>query len=207
MYNEKNNFIIIKIGEFMKNLLKRVLLVSLLIASTSYAGSRNDIFESYSLVGFEGSIATLKGKDSTNAETEEDSNILGMKIGSETENVRMFLSIRNAFVKDFDSARMYGLELQYKFNFSSKANFFIGGNYGRITYTFEDESANDRKFSSKYLGGDIGININVDESFDLEFGGRLMTLDESSDTLGASTYTFDDISMGYISLIFKYQMD
>jgi len=102
---------------------------------------------------------------------------------------------------------MYGAELQYKFNLSSIINFYIGANIGRISFRFDDASNNTRDFTTEYMGGDVGFNWHLTDSADIEIGARIMSLPEPEHTLSGVTYTFDDISMSYVSLIFKYQMD
>jgi hypothetical protein len=195
----------------MTKKLKKLLVAGLVLASTSYASSNNNNYYSKSLVGIEGGYSYFSVDDTTATEKTEDFGLVGMKIGAETHNVRMFLSVRNAFMSsddyDYKAAYMYGAELQYLFNISEMANFYIGGNIGKFNLEFDDLLSNKREFSTKYMGGDAGFNIHIGDSLDLELGGRIMTLDDSEHTLNTVKYTFDDIITGYMSLIFKYQMD
>ncbi len=189
----------------MTDILKKLLLASVLVASVSYAGSKDYKFESKSLIGIEGSYSSMDVEDASAAITAEKPVAAGLKIGAQTHNVRLFLSFRNTNVDSFDTAYMYGAELQYLFNFSEKANFFIGGNYGKMSISYDDASNNSYDFSTSYMGGGVGFNLHLSESVDFEFGSRLITLSESEDT--ASSYKFGDITMNYMSLIFRYEMD
>ena len=197
----------------MINRFKKVLFAGLLIASASYADSSRDEFYSNSLVGFEGGYANfdLRSVGTTTTTTEEKFSSGGMKIGAETKNIRMFLSFRDGFMDDknykYDYTYMYGAELQYMFNVASFMNFFIGASVGQISVRFDDAANVRRDFTTEYMGGDLGFNIHMGDSVDLELGGRLISISEADHLLGGTTYTFDDITMGYASLIFKYQMD
>jgi opacity protein-like surface antigen len=196
----------------MRKKLQKLLLVGLLAAGASAVQAKDNryVYDSNSLVGFEVGYTSFKVEDPTGADETEQSVSGGMKIGAETRNVRLFLSFKNAFVEDFDKSYMYGAELQYLFNIASFANFFIGANYGKVNMEFDD-GTNNREFSTSYMGGDAGLNFHVTDSLDIEIAGRYMTLNDSEHTLGtgatATTYTFDDIITGYMSLIYKYQID
>lgn len=178
-----------------------------MLGTISYASSNDYVYSSDSLVGIEGGYASFDTKDSNAIKENEKFGVAGLKIGAQTHNVRMFLSFRNAFVEDYDYAYMYGGEIQYKFNFSSIANFYIGANIGRISFRFEDPSNSNtvRDFTTKYVGGDVGFNFHVANNVDLELGARLISIPDPEHTLNGVTYTFDDITMGYMSIIFKYQ--
>ena len=189
---------------------KKILIASLLITSSAYADSSDYLYESRSLVGFEGGYSAFDVKDvGNNIKREESSAVGGIKIGAETSNIRMFLSFRNAFIDDYDYAYMYGVELQYLFNMSDAVNFYIGANIGRVSFRFNEYAATNitRDFTTEYMGGDIGFNWHMTKTVDLELGARLMSLPDPDHILNGEKYTFDDITMGYMSIIFKYQMD
>ncbi len=184
----------------------KILLASLMVSSISYA---NDAYGSNSLVGFEAGYSNQDIKYAAPAKGEEFGSA-GMKIGAETNNFRMFLSARileNKTDVDLNSAYLYGLEFQYMFNIVDFTNLFIGANYGRMSLEFDDLEAKRREYTTDYIGGDVGLNFHLGESFDLELGGRIMTLDDPDHTLDGVSYTFDDIVTGYMSLIYKYQID
>ena len=182
----------------MRKKIGKVLLTSVLLASASYADSHDYTFDSNSLVGIEGGFSSFDVEESATVENSEDFSTAGFKIGAETEEVRMFISARKAFMSsdnyDFSNAYMYGAELQYKFNMMDSLNFFLGANIGRFNF-----EADNSKYSLDYFGGDTGFNYHINEMFDLEVGARLMKLQD--------TDVFDDIVTGYTSLILKYQMD
>jgi len=189
----------------MTNSLKKLLLAGVLVASVSYADSNNYTFESKSLIGIEGGYSSMDVEDAGAVTTKEKPVSAGLKIGAQTHNVRLFLSFRNMNVDSFDSAYLYGVELQYLFNFSKHANLFIGANAGRMNISYEDALSNAYDFTTQYIGGDLGFNLHLSENLDLELGTRLITLSESEDT--ASSYKFGDITTSYMSLIIRYEMD
>lgn len=199
----------------MRKKISKVLLAGLLVTSASYAESNDHTFDSNSLIGIEGGMGSFETQVSATTKKKEDFNMAGFKIGAETHNVRMFLSARQAFMSsdnfDYDKAYMYGAELQYKFNMMDSLNFFVGVNYGKVSFEFNEKgavtTATLRQYSTKYKGGDVGFNYHINDMFDVELGARLMTLDDDTHTLGGVTYTFDDITTGYMSIILKYQMD
>ena len=193
-------------------------LAGVLLASSLLAGEGYDpyAFEVESLVGVEGGYTSFdveKNQPATPAEiTKYNKGEAGLKIGAQTKNYRVFLSVRNYFVSDYDYFVTYGAEGQYLFNFSKQANFFIGVNGGMLDSRFkiagESES---RTLSDPYFGGDLGFNFHIGESMDIEIGGRIMTSsaeNSKKDQNGVlTTYKFDNLVTGYASLIFRYQMD
>ncbi|QFR49953.1 porin family protein (plasmid) [Sulfurimonas lithotrophica] len=195
----------------MTDRLKKLLVAVLFAASASYAGSNDYTYDSSSLVAIEGGFTSMEVKNPSNLVTKDDFGTVGLKIGAQTRNVRMFVSFRNGFIDDdnynYDYFYMYGAELQYLFNFSTSANFFIGASAGRISLRFDDATLNQRDYATNYTGGDLGFNIHMNENFDFELGARFINLLDSEHTLSGVKYTFDDITMGYMSIIFKYQMD
>ena len=189
-------------------------LVGLLVASSLYAGSKSNdpyAFNVTSLVGVEGGFTSFdveKNQPNTSADiTKYNKASAGLKIGAQTENYRAFLSIRNYFINSYDYFVTYGGELQYLFNFSKIANFYIGVNAGLLDARFKvDGEEESRTLSDPYYGGDLGFNIHLGESLDIELGGRIMASD-AQNKKNDVTYKFDNLITGYASLIFKYNMD
>ncbi len=192
--------------------LKRVAGVMLSSALAFSVGSADDfIFKTKSLVGIEGGYGTFdveKSPATTNPTSRHSGGVAGLKIGAEGENFRIFLGVRNYFLGgEYDYFGTAGVELQYMFNFSQYANFFIGGSTGMVNGRFQLSSENfNRKFSDTYYGGDVGFNIHINKTFDLELGARLIATNASDDQAG-TTYTIDHITSGYASIIIKYEMD
>ena len=130
---------------------------------------------------------------------------IGLKIGAQSEHYRVFLSARYYSVADLDSLYTFGGELQYMFNFSKYANFFVGGNVGKAIMEVTSSGGSGK---SLYYGGDAGFNIHAGEHFDIELGARYMHLnDEVTPAGSAYTFKFNSIVTGYASLILKWQMD
>lgn len=119
-------------------------------------------------------------------------------------NTDFFLSARNSFIPKYDSLYAIGSEARFLMNISSEANMFIGLNYGSLSLKFDDEAGLNRKVSSKYFGGDIGFNLYLSDTSDLEIGARRINLAEPSHLQGGVTYSFENITNIYVSLIFKY---
>lgn len=172
-------------------------------------------FNIKSLVGFEGGYTAFDvekiAPPASSVISSYNQPEVGLKIGAESENYRVFLSVRNYFVDGYDYFISYGGELEYLFNFSKGANFFIGVNAGildgRFSVSGESEA---RTISDPYMGGEAGFNFHMGEHFDFEMGGRIMTTDaQNKKIIGSSpvTYKFDTLITGYASIIIKYQMD
>jgi hypothetical protein len=118
----------------------------------------------------------------------------GLKLGAESKNYRIFFNGNHHDIKDFDYAYTYGVALQYKFNFTEIANFYLGVNGG-----YANMKANTgTTVSDPYFGGDAGFNFHASELVDLELGARAIKINND---------LVDNMVSGYASVIFKYQMD
>jgi len=196
----------------MKNKISKFILAVSFVGTSVMAGSTPYSYDSHSLVGIEGSYNTYDVEHGTTPVVREKKRYggVGFKIGAETDNVRLFLSVRNSFISSYTYAYTLGGELEYKFNFSKYANFFVGGVGGMSYARFEDNLNETRNFSSPYVGGDAGFNFHLTKSVDFEVGGRVTKLLDSTDTstsAGADDYIFDNTLSAYASIIFRYQMD
>lgn len=189
------------------------IVAGLLMTASLQAGESNDpySFFSESLVGIEGGYTSFdieKNQPGNPADIKKyNKGEAGLKIGARTKNYRLFLSARGYFIPDYDYFATLGAELQYLFNFSKIANFYIGANGGmldaRFTPTGESSS---RELFDPYYGGDLGFNIHLGKIADLELGARAM-ISNAENTKNNITYKFDHLITGYGSLIFRYQMD
>ncbi|WP_294964215.1 hypothetical protein [Sulfurimonas sp.] len=131
----------------------------------------------------------------------------GLKVGSEIDNYRTFLSTRVFDAPEFDYARTYGIEVQYMFHLSKDTDMFIGINAGTVDMEFNDQSStNTVTLDSTYMGGDIGFNLHLSDGVDFEIGARIMSLN-SSESESTSKYDFDNIVTGYASIIIKLPME
>ncbi len=190
-----------------KTILKTVVLLAL--AGTSVALSASSYtYNTRSLIGLEGSYNTFDVENVTPAKraTKKFAGV-GLKIGAQTDNYRVFLSGRNNFVSGYDYAYSLGAEAQYLMNFSSFMNMFIGGSGGYMNLRFAKSNQASRELVSPYLGGDVGFNIHLGESVDLELGVRSVKLLNPSYIQNNTTYNIGNITSGYMSIIFKYSMD
>ncbi len=186
-------------------------LLAAVVAAASVSADDDFIFHTKSLVGIEGGYSTFDVENdiaTTPPTNTYDEGMVGIKIGAQGEHFRVFLSARNYFVgKEYDYFATFGGELQYMFNFSKKANFFIGGNAGMVNGRFQAAGENfNRTFSDPYYGGDIGFNYHINDTYDFEIGARYMSTD-ASNTQNGVTYKIDHISTGYMSIIIKYIED
>ena len=185
----------------MKKSIKKIILTILLTLTPLTAAE----YKNLSLIGLEGGYNTM---DVSNDDTPVVSDTysfssLGIKLGAEMEYYRLFLSARYYPVSGFDYAYTMGAELQYLVNFSKLANLFIGINTGIAEMQFLDTKKVSRTISDQYIGGDIGINYHYSKSFDWEFGMRMMSLNAENERNNV-TYTFDNMTSVYTSIIFKY---
>jgi len=205
----------------LKKLWQGVSLASLLtlgsVANVS-ANDENFIFNTKSLLAIEGGYSTFDVDNDYNSQfpfntihpTESyDAGHVGLKIGAEGDDFRVFLSAKNFFIgSEYDYFVTLGTEIDYKFNFSKIANFYIGANGGYLFSKFQaDNESFNRKIDGFYYGGELGFNFHISPRFDIELGARIMDTADASDSTGAVKYTLDYIAEGYTSFIIKFDMD
>jgi len=204
---------------YLKKLLGSVSLVTLLIASNAVTVSANDdfAFNTKSLVGFEAGYATFNVDNNFNA-LDSSSYIsptqsfnegdIGLKIGAQGNDFRVFLSAKNFFVgSEYDYFITLGGEVDYLFNFSKSVNFFIGANGGYLKTKFQGKNERfTREMDGIYYGGELGFNFHINSKYDLEIGTRIMTTNAKS-TKNSVKYSIDYMLNGYASFIIKFDMD
>ena len=197
----------------IKKYLKIVALTAVILSTPLLASEKADAYkyDTYSLVGIEGGYGRIDaertggGQDYKNLGA--DAGQVGLKIGAQSTNYRIFLSARYYAQSDFDYLTTYGVEAQYLFNMASWVNFYIGANGGLANMRFYVEPEKDsRTMRSPYFGGDLGFNFHAGDSIDFEIGTRVMRMDAENTREGV-TYTFSSIISGYASVIFKFKMD
>jgi len=193
----------------IKRNIKKVVLGMALLATPLMADYG---YKAQSLVGIEGGFSQLDYENGTSDANEQyDTNLanLGIKIGAETEDFRAFISGRYFFdsSKQYDYLTTFGLELQYKFNVTEVFNVYLGANGGVANAKFRAENEDfSRTFSDPYIGGDLGANIHLGSSTDLEIGARVMSI-QATNTKNDVSYRIGNIVNAYASLIFKWQMN
>jgi len=199
----------------MKKSLSKVVLATM-IATVPLAAD-NYSYDTYSLFAIEGGVTnvSIERDDANNLDIDKEAlpNI-GLKIGAQGNDFRAFFSARYYNGDDFTKLMTAGGELQYLFNFSKAANFFIGANAGQAFIDVGGDADKDipsMSITSTYYGGDAGFNIHATELIDIEIGAKYMVLDVDEDrfnTSGASiNYKMDSMVTGYASVIFKWQMN
>ncbi len=193
----------------IKKVVQKIVLAGLVL-STPLMAEFNFNEDIYSILAFEGGSSSF---DVERTDTVTPTSIkkydmmhAGLKIGAQSENYRVFLSGRYYNADDFDYATTIGAELQYMFNFSSFANFYLGVNGGIVNMRFTDGGTTSRTISDPYFGGDAGFNLHITKSLDFELGARVMQI-QAENRIGLITYKFDNLISGYASIIFKYKMD
>lgn len=181
--------------------LKGCALVALLIAAP-LAVAKDDVTKS--LIGFEGGVSNIKVETSTTPLVDDTFNAThgGIKIGAESKDFRFFLNFNYLDASEFDTATTYGASLQYLLNVSQYMNVFAGVNAGRVDFRLLDSANNVTTVKDTYFGGDLGVNIHLGETMDLELGGRYMNISGKT-----AAYEVRNAVAGYGSLIFKFQMD
>jgi hypothetical protein len=193
----------------IKKVVQKIVLAGLVL-TTPLMAEFNFNKDIYSLLAFEGGYSSFdveKNDTLTPATiTKYDMMHAGLKIGAQSKNYRFFLSGRYYNANDFDYATTLGAELQYIFNFSSMANFYLGINGGIVNMRFTDGGTTSRTISDPYFGGDVGFNIHLADNIDFELGARVMQI-QAENKIGLISYKFDNLVSGYASLIFKYKMD
>ena len=148
----------------------------------------------------------------------EDFGILGLKIGAETDEFRLFVDAHYYQVDgSFDYANSFGLSFQYLVFMAKDFNFFFGLNGGLMNLKVVDNAiGKSYEYSDPYIGGDIGFNYAVYDKLGLEIGLRYININaenkqyykdaDSGDTL-SRTYTVEQMINIYASVIFKFYMD
>ncbi|WP_345993403.1 outer membrane beta-barrel protein [Sulfurimonas sp. HSL-1716] len=196
----------------MKRLLKIGLVSLALAGNMAYAQADDFTYNTHSLIGVEGGFGSfdfdhgLVGSTSKNSKGFGE---VGIKIGAQTDNYRLFLSARHYSMSDFDYANSIGAEGQYLIDVSKKMNMFVGLNIGVMNFKYKADSSV-AKISDKkdYVGGDIGVNFHLRKELDLEVGARYMYLGYSyTNTSTNATANIDHMINGYVSLIYKFKMD
>ena len=201
----------------MKNKIKSIVVASSLLLSSTTFANENFYSQTKSLVGIEGGYSSVDYENGVRTNNIQDSVSLGnigLKLGAETEDFRVFLS--GAYFFDsgsqYDYLTTYGLAVQYKFNVTKVFNIYLGANGGLMNAKVRAKDSKgveetfSRTFADPYFGGDLGANIHLGDSLDLELGGRVMSV-QADNTQGGVTYRIGNIVQGYGSLIFKWQMD
>lgn len=191
----------------IKNRLSKALVAAAMCSSAAMADTV--IYPDYSLIGIEGGMTSINSDISTTSHsiTKTVQNI-GIKIGAESYNYRIFLTADYYTNPDssYDYVGTYGGELDYLLNVSTKMNLYIGVNAGIANMKFKaPNETTKRLISNPYYGADAGLNFHASKLIDLELGARLMMLD-ATNTKNNVTYTFNNFVTGYASIIFKYEM-
>ncbi len=190
----------------IKKVLKKVLLGSLVIGSSLMANGSEYLYNTKSLVGFEGGFGGINVKGAPINDGYVDIGHGGVKIGAQTEDYRLFLSGRYFAGNDFNKITTLGAELDYMFHVASFLDFYLGVNGGLVSIDYDDVANVNREISDVYYGGQLGAKLIVTDWLDLDLGARLMSI-QVENTQNSITYSFDDIVSGYVSVIFKYEMD
>ena len=187
----------------MKNSLTKVVLATMIATAPLAAGEY--AFATESLFAIEGGVSSVDTEAAAGVYDDKEMANIGLKIGAQTENYRIFLSARHYDVEDLNSLNTYGAEVQYMFNFSKPVNFFVGANAGIANITAATAGVSSESESPMYYGVDAGFNIHASELIDIELGARYMGLEDIKIT--ANDVVVDDIVTAYASVIIKWKMD
>ncbi len=194
----------------MKNSLTKIALATMIIVAPLAAEENNSeyTYNTHSLFAIEGGISDITTEKSGSDMEKNELASAGLKIGAQSDNYRAFLSARYYDVSDFSHMNMYGGELQYLFNFSNFANFFIGANGGVADIQIKAQNGLDsEKVSSMYYGGDTGFNFHAGDAVDIEIGARYMSIQDGEIIQGPNAYDVSSVVTAYASLIFRWKMD
>lgn len=190
----------------MKKKLSGIVLATSLLCTGAYANESRLADDTKSLVALETGFSSLDMDTPTLAGESENFANIGVKVGAETKDFRAFVSFRYLTISDFDYATTLGAELQYLINLSSAFNMFVGLNAGYANMKFAPNNTT-RTFSDPYYGADLGFNFHLGQSYDLEVGARVNTL-EAENTLDAGgTYKLNDMVTGYVGIVYKFDLE
>lgn len=181
----------------------------ILLSSILFADTLTYHSTTHSLIGIEGGYGNLGYKYGTFSTKSIGVVYMGLKIGAETEDFRLFLSARDfhASSSKYDYIITYGGELQRKFHLTKRLNIFLGLDSGIANLGFKGSGENfTRTISNPYIGGEVGTNIHLGNSFDWELGGRVLSI-QADNIKNGKTYHVNNIASVYTSIIFKWYMD
>lgn len=189
------------------------------VAVSAYDGTTK------SLVGIEAGYGqfdySAANQDNINigrTSSSEDFGTVGLKIGAENEDFRIFLDAKYYQVSgDFDYANSVGGSLQYLLFITKDFNLFFGVNGGLMNIKVVDSGiGKSYEYSDPYFGGDIGFNYEIMDLLGLEIGARYVNIDaentqyytdpDSGDTM-SRTYKVEQMINFYTSLIFKFYVN
>lgn len=186
----------------MRNSLSKVALVIMMMVAPLAA---EYAYNTHSLFAVEGGASNIGIERTGGVYDEEYIANIGLKIGAQTENYRVFLAARYYDADNLSSVGTYGGEVQYMFNFSEPVNFFIGANAGLAHVKIAIPGYSSESASEVYYGADAGFNFHATEMIDLEIGARYMALQE--DIVSSHGAKVDSIATAYASVIIKWKMD
>ncbi len=191
----------------MKKRLTKIALAASILSMPVLAGAN----EYKSLFAVEGGASKVSADVTVSSQmySVEQSKLgnVGIKIGAEGKNFRIFLSGRHYNTKDFDKLNTLGAEIEYLFHFSKPMSFFLSANTGKAfmnlgpTVNYPSVTAD-----TYYFGGGAGLNLAVNNRVDIELGARYMGLGNTI-VQGNTEYKFNDIISAYGAVIIKWQMD
>jgi len=164
-------------------------------------------YQDTSLLAFEGGVAQL----SMTPENNTTFGYGGFKIGAQSKEYRIFLSLRNYTIKDFNYANSYGLEFDYLMPLNDTLGFFFGGCGGLMNLQYSSTEGS-RSFSTPYFGVESGFNLNISQHIAFEFGARYLSINAKNTRLNATKtaevqHSIDNMLNGYASFIIKFTLD
>jgi hypothetical protein len=188
----------------MKNKFKTLALTLMLSTTAAMADE--------SLVALEGAFGSLNvDQENSVSGATSNSNVSlmggGIKIGAQSDEFRVFLSANyyDSSDSNYNYVTTYGAELDYLIKPSPSFDIFLGVNAGIASIEQIDDTNVKRTSKDMYYGGSGGLNVHLNNSFDLEFGGRVLLLDISN-TKNNVKYTYNTLISGYASVIYKFHM-
>lgn len=185
----------------MKNSLSKVVLVAMMTVAPLVASEYS--FETHSLFAVEGGASSVDTEAAAGVYDDKEMANIGLKIGAQSDNYRVFLSARYYDAEDLNTLNTYGAEVHYLFNFSKAANFFIGANVGVANVKGAVNGTPSESASEMYYGGEAGFNIHASELIDLEIGARYMDIQD----VVVGGVAVDSIATAYASVIIKWEMN
>lgn len=170
-------------------MLRKIVLASALVFGINASASD---WDATPLIGIEGG-GVIGHTPGSFTESNENGVSGGVKLGAESDEYRAYISGRLYDVGDLDYMQSVGLEVQYLIPLNDSMNVFLGGNGGWIRL-----NGNTGTESRGYFGGDVGVDLDINDKFGLEVGYRLSKIDDAG-----SKYGVQYISNISAALIFK----
>jgi len=158
----------------------RAIFLSVCMVLLLQAKDDDYIYNTDSLVAFESGYSFF--------DSNSDANV-GLKIGAQTNNYRVYLNANEIQVSKSIDQALFGTQIEYMFNFSKIASFYVGADLGYA-------KRSDKTDYNSYIGAEAGFDFHIDKRFDIQAGARSIKVKD-----------LDTTNSAFMAVVIKYDMD